>query len=301
MKTLLTTLGVLCSIFSWSQQYLNQTAVWNQTFALSGPVTSQVSSTKYYIAGDSTYQGKTYYKLFNEVVTLITKKELDSIGQPIFVTDTLRVNELGKLLREENKQFIVLESNGSEKVLYNFNLTLTDSLSKAVTEHICTGNAKVSFTKLDSVCIGNIARQRWTLSNVPGLSAFGIIEGVGPSTGFLTPICKIGCPECSYFLQSFILNGDTLYKGSCTGSVGIVERKPQEQVQLAMLDDAIQISLSGNFDVALYHISGALVYQAKSVEDKHLIKYKGVLPAGVYLLQLYNGSTPYAKKVIIQE
>ena len=68
-----------------------------------------------------------------------------------------------------------------------------------------------------------------------------------------------------------------------------------------MLDDAIQVSLTGNFDVALYQITGGLVYQVKAVENKHLIKYKGVFPAGVYLLQLNNGGIQYAKKVIIAE
>lgn len=300
MKTLFTTFCLVIGFSSWSQQYLNQTAVWNQTFSLSGPVTSQVSYIKYYITGDSTYQGKTYYKVFNEVITLITKKELDTIGQPVFVTDTFKVKELGKMLREENKQFITLESNGSEKVLYDFNVNVGDLVSKAVS-HSCTPTDQFVFNNYDTVCIGNKARKRWWFSMVSYLSATSLIEGVGPNTGIFNPICNTTCPECSFFLQSFILNGDTLYKGNCTGNVGIVERKTQEEVQLAMLDDAIQVSLTGNFDIALYQITGGLVYQVKAVENKHLIKYKGVFPAGVYLLQLNNGGIQYAKKVIIAE
>lgn len=300
MKILFTTCLLVISISSWSQQYLNQTAVWNQQFTLEGPRTYQVTYTKYYMNGDSLYNGKLYYKVFAQTLTIVKQGKFDSIGQPIVVTDTFRSNQFSRMIREDNKRFMQIVASGDERQLYDFNLNVGDLAGKAAS-HSCTPANEVVLNRYDTVCIGGKARKRWWLNMVPFLSATALIEGVGPNTGIFNPICNNTCPECSYFLQSFILNGDTLYKGSCSGAVGIIERKPQEEVQLAMLDDAIQISLTGNFNVDLYHISGALVYQAKAVEDKHLIKYKGTLPAGVYLLQLHHGNTRYAKKVIISD
>lgn len=300
MKTIFITSLLLLSTLLSAQEYLNQTAIWNQQFTSTGPVTTQVVYTKNYMNGDSLYNGKLYYKVFAQILSIVTQKSTDSNGQTVFITDTFRSNQFSRMIREENKRFMQIGASGDERQLYDFNVNVGDLVSKAVSNS-CTPANQFMINKYDTVCIGNKARKRWWFSTVSYLSATALIEGVGPNTGIFYPICNTTCPECSFFLQSFILNGDTLYKGNCTGNVGIGERKTQEEVQLAMLDDAIQVSLTGKFDVALYHISGALVYQTKSVEDKHLIKYKGTFPAGVYLLQLHNGSNRYAKKVIIQE
>lgn len=208
---------LLCIAFNdvSAQNYLNETARWKQSFRYSNSTNSTNCISERYFIGDTVVNGLKYYPLYYTDYCILTKTTFDSLGNPVISRDTTELTSFLAYIREENKKIYYSDFIGNEFLKYNFDVNDNTSIDSVVTNSICNPSNNVKILQHDTVCIGNIKRKSWEVSTSPFPLATRIIEGVGPSSGFLAPVCRNGCPECNYTLLSFTLNGDTLYKGNC--------------------------------------------------------------------------------------
>lgn len=198
-----------------AQNYLNETARWKQSFRFSTSTTSTNCISDRYFKGDTVVSGLKYYLLYYTDYCILTKTTFDSLGNPVISRDTTELTSFLAYIREANKKIYYSDFIGNEFLKYNFDVNDNTPVDSVVINSICNSANNVKILQHDTVCIGNIKRKSWEVSMSPFPLAARIIEGVGPSSGFLAPVCRNGCPECNYALLSFTLNGDTLYKVNC--------------------------------------------------------------------------------------
>jgi len=237
------------------QAYLNETARWTQSYSWTGFTANSNCTTVYYIEGDSIINDTSYFKVFSDVVCYFNQTEYDSLGNPYVVSDTSTSISLAMLLREESGKFLRRFGN-QEAMLYDFAVNDFTGIAFAVQNPLC-GTGNPSLMTHDTICIGNISRKRWLISPSQYPLANYFIEGVGPSSGFNAPICRNGCPECNYSLNSFELNGDTMYHGNCL-VLGSAYR-PEELVSFMQSGEIIQFHSTTLQHVELFTLQGAHV------------------------------------------
>jgi hypothetical protein len=116
--------------------------------------------------------------------------------------------------------------------------------------------------------------------------AYYIIEGVGPSSGFMAPVCRNGCPECGYTLQSFTLNGDTLYHGNCEILAGI---EPMNlDVKFGQAFNSVWFDIEDDSYLELYNLMGnRIMSQELTKSTRNSISMLG-FDQGIYLFKIVS-------------
>jgi hypothetical protein len=228
------------------------------------------------------------------VICYLNQTEYDSLGNAYQITDTSMSNSFNMLLREFDRKFIRRVAN-QETVLYNFGVSDFTPVADAVLNPVC-GQSNPSLLTHDSVCIGNSLRKRWLISPSQYPLANFFIEGVGPSSGFNAPICRNGCPECSFTLNYFELNGDTLYSGSCI--LLNTEFRKQEKLLLNLTGDMIRFSSKTVKVIELFTLQGSLIAMAEAnngVVTMPLNQFEN----GIYLYRAFDQSDIISGKFIV--
>ena len=281
-----------------SQNYLNETARWVQTYSWSGFTANTQCTTTYYFLGDSVLNDTTYLKLFQESLCYYTHTEYDSLWQPYQLIDTSFTTSFHSLIREAEKKIYRRNASYNEYQLYNFALPDTSRIDSVVNGSTCSLNS-VYILDHDTVCIGSIGRKRWRVSQSSYPLAMYIIEGVGPSSGFLAPVCRNGCPECGYSLQSFTLNGDTLYQGICEISAGI---KPIDQhVKFGQDQNSLWFDMDDDSCIELYDLLGKRkISQVVKKASRTSISMVG-LDTGIYLYRIVSGTQIMSGKILFMQ
>ena len=281
-----------------SQNYLNETARWVQTYSWSGFTANTQCTTTYYFLGDSVLNDTTYLKLFQESLCYYTHTEYDSLWQPYQLIDTSFTTSFHSLIREAEKKIYRRNASYNEYQLYNFALPDTSRIDSVVNGSTCSLNS-VYILDHDTVCIGSIGRKRWRVSQSSYPLAMYIIEGVGPSSGFLAPVCRNGCPECGYSLQSFTLNGDTLYQGICEISAGI---KPIDQhIKLGQDQNSLWFDMDDDSCIELYDLLGKRkISQVVKKASRTSISMVG-LDTGIYLYRIVSGTQIMSGKILFMQ
>ena len=284
-----------CSSYANGQSYLNPTARWTQSYSWTGFNANSHCRTVYYIEGDSLVNDTTYSKLHSNVDCFYNHTEYDSLGNPYQLTDTNSTISLACLIREENRKFIVRTGN-QESVLYNFDLSNFSPITDAVQNPVC-GLSAPSLMTHDTVCIGNELRKRWIISPSQYPLAYYFIEGVGPSSGFKAPVCRNGCPECSYSLNYFELNGDTLYSGYCNPlEANFVS---QEKIQLAQSENGkVQFSSQNLRSIEIYTLQGKLIVDLDAKNGFASIDLNMQTP-GIYIYRAIEFKNAISGKFIL--
>lgn len=286
--TLLTLLAQSISLFS--QSYLNPTARWDQRYAWYGFQASNTCYNTYYINGDTLINDTSYYKIFSEGYCINAHMVYDELGNGSMVEDTSYFDQLYTLLREENRRFYQKQGNNPDYLLYNFELGASGNTTEFTPYPSC-GMSSPSFQLQDTVCIGDIARKRWSISFSQYPMATYIIEGVGANSGLLGPVCRNGCPECSYSLLNFTLNGDTLYQGSCSMPLSLPAAPIQEEVSWQQLPNEILCLSPTDGQLSLYTSDGRLVLQQKIKAHQGAGFRLDAQPSGAYIVRLdYAGN-----------
>ncbi|MFM2286589.1 MAG: hypothetical protein RLZZ543_2086, partial [Bacteroidota bacterium] len=285
MKQTLLFLFLALSFFTLkAQPYLNSTARWTQTYSWSGFNAHTNCTSVYYVAGDSVVNDTSYLKINLQTVCYYSHTEYDSLWEPYVLVDTNASNGFSLLLREANKQFI-RRSGETENLLYNFNLSDFTPIETATPFPSCGATGNVSLMTHDTVCIGSIGRKRWRVSMSSYPLANYFIEGVGPSSGFNAPICRYGCPECSYTLSSFELNGDTLYHGSCS-ITGIENATEQSDFTFQYGMNSLTFQAKQLQWVELYSAAGLRTHIIKANAGKVELS-TNALVSGVYIYRAW--------------
>jgi len=281
-----------------SQNYLNETARWVQTYSWSGFTANTQCTTTYYFSGDSVLNDTTYMKLFQESLCYYTHTEYDSLWQPYQLIDTSFTTSFHSLIREAEKKIYRRNASYNEYQLYNFALPDTSRIDSVVNGSTCSLNS-VYILDHDTVCIGSIGRKRWRVSQSSYPLAMYIIEGVGPSSGFLAPVCRNGCPECGYSLQSFTLNGDTLYQGICEISAGI---KPINQdIKFGQDQNSLWFDMEDDSCIELYDLLGKRkISHIVKKASRTSISMEGH-ETGIYLYRIVSGTQILSGKILYMQ
>jgi Secretion system C-terminal sorting domain len=276
------------SFSATSQNYLNETARWKQSFNYNGISTSTSCISERYFNGDTIIDGKKYYLLFYTDVCILNTRTFDSLGNPIIVSDTNNTTSFLTFIREENKRIYTRALLEDEFLRYNFDVPDNTPIDSVVKFTGCASSF-VQILKHDTVCIGNIKRKSWAVSMSQFPLAQRIIEGVGPSSGFLSPICRNGCPECGYSLLSFSLNGDTLYKGNCIASG--LDQLQKTDIRIYPNPCTDYLSIEADVPVLKYTIYKAdgtlLAQQDVDNQGKEWSIDCREFPQGLYILKLH--------------
>ena len=267
------------------QNYLNETARWVQTYSWSGFTANTQCTTTYYFSGDSVLNDTTYMKLFKETLCYFTQTQYDSLFQPYHLIDTSFTISFHSLIREADKKIYRRDASYNEYQQYNFGLPDMSPIDSVVSNSVCSLNS-VYILDHDTVCIGNIGRKRWRVSQSMYPLAYYIIEGVGPSSGFMAPVCRNGCPECGYTLQSFTLNGDTLYHGNCEILAGI---EPMNlDVKFGQAFNSVWFDIEDDSYLELYNLMGnRIMSQELTKSTRNSISMLG-FDQGIYLFKIVS-------------
>jgi hypothetical protein len=282
---------------SWNlngQTYLNETARWTQSYSWYGFNANSLCHSVWFIDGDSLILDTTYFKLYKQDSCYFSQLQYDSLGNPFQVTDTSSALILGMLLREENGKFIQ-RTGQQETMLYDFEMSDFTSISNAVQNPVC-GLSNPSLMTHDTVCIGNSMRKRWIISPSQYPLASSYIEGVGPSSGFNAPICRNGCPECSYSLNFFELNGDTLYLGNCMPLQ--TSNLQNKEIQINFVNGKLVVDAPSLNRVELFSLDGSLIENLAGDSDHAEFAIHTMVP-GIYMFSVYSATTRFSGKFII--
>lgn len=174
----------------------------------------------YYIKGDSTIGNLTYQKLFKRGKSEFTWNASPPI--PPSCTGSHVFNHFEALIRQDKRKVYVRDNQGTDTLLYDFDLQIGDSLPVTWNNQNIKGSIIVS--GIDSILAGTDYRRIFQLS---GNSSSTLVEGIGHNNGLLEPFPPI--LECGYNLECFAL-GDTVYfpnKGTpCDFTVSIPPAPP---------------------------------------------------------------------------
>jgi hypothetical protein len=280
-----------------AQNYLNLTARWKQSFSYNGISNSTFCISERYFDRDTIINGKVYYLLFYTDECILSTRTFDSLGNPIVTRDTTNLTSFICFVREENKKIYLRDFVDNEELRYDFGVPDNSPIDSIVKLAGCS-NSFVQILTHDTVCIGNEKRKSWQVSMSQFPLAQRIIEGVGPSSGFLAPICRNGCPECGYNLLSFTLNGDTLYKGNCT-STGLHEIVKAE-VSIYPNPCIDYLNIQSDETIHRYSISNVngVELANEQIEEKNFKIDNTSLNNGVYILKLYFDDAILVRKFL---
>lgn len=226
-----------------------------------------------------------YYKIYRDGYCVSGNMVYDENGNGEMVYDTTYFDQFTILLREENKAFYKRELGGFDNLMYNFNLESIGNTEEFNPYPSC-GISSPSYVLQDTVCIGSIARKRWSISFSQYPLANYIIEGVGANSGFQSPVCRNGCPECGYSLLNFTLNGDTLYQGACSMPLQVDELEEEDEVRWLQTNDEILCIPPTDGELSLWTMDGKLVMKRKVVAQEAAGIQLDKHAAGNYIIHL---------------
>lgn len=276
---------------SQAQPYLNETARWKQSFNYNGMTNSTQCISNRYFNGDTLIAGKNYYLLFYSDRCIRTTRTFDSLGNPIITYDTTDVTSFLGYIREENKKIYFRDINDTEVIKYNFNAKENAIIDSMVHTPGCGFPSSAYILTADSVCLGNNIRKRWKVSMSLYPLANYIIEGIGPSSGFLSPVCRNGCPECGYQLLSFTMNGDTLYKGNCMATGIQLDEEEKFSIYPNPTTSSIIVEASSSIEqIEVFNVLGKKMGEVLPNASKY--ELTELLPSeGIYLLRIKINGT----------
>lgn len=257
--------GCFCTQIQ-SQNYINETARWEQFTSYYQSFENNYNcSITYFISGDTIANGTTYYRLMRTSDCTYISPNLDSLGNSYIDTSTSNLTVFSRYIREAEQTIYVYDAaTNIESWVYRFNLIEPISIDFAVnTAYTPSGCGSIpELLAHDTVCIGSIARKRWSLTQ--GVSAVqSFIEGVGPGSGLFGPICNTFSPDLGAGLVRFMLNGDTLYSGFCSASAGFQDFDAGAHgIDVEMQGGCLKINSVSALEVSVFSLDGRLVFES---------------------------------------
>jgi hypothetical protein len=277
--------GCFCTQIQ-AQNYINETARWEQFTSYYQSFENNYNCyITYFISGDTVANGTTYYRLMRTSDCTYISPNLDSLGNSYIDTSTSNLTVFNRYIREAEQTIYVYDAaTNIESWVYRFNLIEPISIDFAVnTAYTPSGCGSIpELLAHDTVCIGSIARKRWSLTQ--GVSAVqSFIEGVGPGSGLFGPICNTFSPDLGAGLVRFMLNGDTLYSGSCSTSASLHDLD-QRGIDVEIQAGSLKINSVSALDVSVFSLDGCLVFRS-NYQGPTLIHLNQLTP-GIYVYHL---------------
>jgi len=192
--------------------------------------------------------------------------------------------------------FFVNHNDSSEQLLYDFNLSVGDTVKGFLGNQGVQGcsSTDVTVISMDSVLVGNSYRKRWQLSYF----FIEIIEGIGSTRGLLDPVCEIiDGPEIN--LYCFSINDSVLYPSSTQvcdfiSSIGANDRAAENRISIspnpfhtsARVEIKNSQSKINYAEIRIYNSMGVHVRFEKGISLDSYVLSRGSLPDGLYFYEL---------------
>jgi hypothetical protein len=251
-----------------------------------------------FIAGDTVIGGNHYRKLL-------------STGYDCLAWDTTGGSAVNKFFnrpsgafREDTalrKVYYVPKDSSNESLLYDFNLSVGDTLPLAYNNWDTT----ITVTSIDSILMGSDYRKRFWLSipsfNLP--TGYGsLIEGMGSTFGFYD---RIVTPfESGNYLNCFTVNGQTIFldsTGHCIHTLGISEINKNSSLLISPNPAHNKLNVECkllNAELRIYDMMGRKVMNAEIGNSKLEIGID--FPPGIYFVRVSDGQNAVVQKLIIE-
>jgi hypothetical protein len=305
-STVLTSIFLIAFLHSFSQVnvYLENDPVWYiETYNY--PSGSDCSGTSdhfnYYVNGDTVINANSYKKIYKKGVLW-----LSSMGCLLYNPTPYTNSSPSFFVRSSGKKMFHV-GNGSdttEHLLYDFNLSLGDTLPVTFTNPSSNGNVIV--TDIDTITTAFGPRQRFELNGPSGNQY--LYEGIGATGGFIEDIFPMYLSG-SHELLCFSLN-DVRYVPSpgstCDITTGISAYPDQGTLQVFPNPFQLQTTISlnhtaDNAQFILYNGKGEKVKTLEFSGNKVMVT-RDALKAGLYYYQITEGSgTVSAGKLMLND
>lgn len=287
------------SIFAQGNEYFNINPYWQVHKVCAVPYPCiQDETYNYYIGGDTVINSLTYKKVMKQgsgYYSWFGNPPAGCSGTYMYI-DTIpwcAVRSVGK------QMFVLMPSDTSEQLLFNFNLQVGDTLPISYT----TWNNDVFVTAIDSFYTGAGYKKRFALGG--NTWATYLLEGVGSDKGLLEPVSV--ALECDYNLLCYGTNDTAWYPiqgPTCnlqTNANSFAFGK-DINVHPNPTHDQLFVSLptyEKDVTVTLYDQSGRAIYTVKPNSSIFAIPTE-TRPNGIYILHIASTIFTYHQKIVIQ-
>ncbi|MBZ0099408.1 MAG: T9SS type A sorting domain-containing protein, partial [Taibaiella sp.] len=200
-------------------------------------------------------------------------------------------------IREDNKRLMGIMFPGSgmpdtaEKILYDFNYVIGDTIKTAIHGYNCT------ITGSDSLLVGSVYHKRWITN------CGAITEGIGHRWGLYIlgngqNICSLACFNRAGYGSYSPDSANCFYihkYGTPTGVGDVGASETEIAVSPNPFTNEIVIKAQMSIEVRLYNAIGQLVLTNSGTDSKRLDT--STLPAGIYYVELVNRAMNIRKVV----
>lgn len=249
----------------------------------------------HWVEGDTTIDGIGYKKLRVQRSKYPESHSYFTI-EPAEYEGGIREDEFAK------KIWFRANDSGSEILLYDFNIRVSDTLSA-----VPRLNQNVVL-RIDSVMVGDAFHKRFLMSYEAVYSedsSYALIEGVGSTKGLLSQMKPDS--ESGSILKCFSSSNSSYHTldSDCKFSVDVSERSSSVQTALAFPNPFKQttvVMVGPEFECLVVTNSlGQRVPIDYSYDGKNCLIAKGSTPPGVYFLTLFRKASTIKGSIIITE
>ena len=260
-------------------EYFNDEPIWKLSSSCSAPYPCLLNSEYiYYIHHDTLIFGESYKSIF--------KKSFNTyqwMGSPPIQScqGSYLENIFVAHIREQGKK-VFIRIDTSEYLLYNFNLSVGDTLPLSYNNIF----DNITISSLDSINVNGVFLRKFELNG--GSSSF-LIEGIGHEFGFLEPFPPI--LECGFQLDCYQRNGLTYFptlNQNCQYNVNLHENKVSEfSINRGVNSVFITTKRNGVKELVVREISGKTIMESTfngNNFELNLVR----LNKGIYIISIDN-------------
>lgn len=248
----------------------------------------------YTITGDTFIKGFKYNKIQKVGAEYFPKIGCD-FNQPVFL-----INKYAGAYREDTssrKVYFLRESDTLEKLLYNFDYAVGDTL-KTYNAQWCN----LVVERIDSVFIDSDYRKKWIIKGASCARNLEIIEGIGSNYGLFEEYAQpIGG---RYVLGCFSINNKTLYpnynpNAGCpmVNKIRNIENRSIFAINPNPSNGRFKIeSTVKSYSITIMTLYGEIVLETKSISDIDI----SFCPAGIYYLKFSTDKISITQKIVLK-
>ena len=293
---------LLFPVFTKAQSanpYLDSTSTWYELFGGTTGIINYKDLNTYFIEGDTIISSTRYYKLYWNQIDSTWDSFTDSLQSVNIYNHVYQ----GGLREDSLKRFyFCYQSQTSESLLFDFNLSVGDSLPNMVADYGCN-MPPYTVTSIDTVYLGTQTLRKYHFP--PGLFNKSLYEGIGSSGGLIWFGSLCQAFEVGGCLIAYKKGLDSLYINCGLGTTGIAEATKKEVVNIFPnpASGYFTITFPGPIkkgSVEIYNIFGEKVYADKIYSSSQKqINLKNI-SSGIYFVSVMDNGTGYCRKLIVK-
>lgn len=250
---------------------------------------------QYYTTGDTvinSYIHKKIHRSFVHVDTLTCAYPMNPPGPPgTGYVGALRDDSLA------NKTFFVFPNTNTDSLLYDYNLTIGDTLKGFISQFFDTTYNDFEVLSIDSLLINGQYRKRWNFSQINTDYPY-IIEGIGSNVGLIEPFETRAIDWTNRYLVCVKDSLSTLFTSTYYSVMGcnmiyagLNEINIKNSITCYPNPFSTQTTLLTdiflkNATMLVYNSVGLQVKQIKNISGQTLTLQRDNLSSGLYYLQI---------------